>query len=118
LLNATRLQRIQDGTLLVNTARGPIVDEAALTAELRSGRIHAVLDVYSTEPLPLDSELRTLDNVLLFPHSAGLTDRGVEMTFAIIEEIERFALGEALQHEITFEKFKLMTREREFKIYQ
>jgi phosphoglycerate dehydrogenase-like enzyme len=117
LLNAPRLQRIQDGALLVNTARGPIVDEAALTAELRSGRIHAVLDVYSTEPLPLDSELRTLDNILLFPHSAGLTDRGVEMTFAIIEEIERFALGEALQHEIPFEKFKLMTQEREFKIY-
>jgi phosphoglycerate dehydrogenase-like enzyme len=117
LLNAERLKLIQDGALLVNTARGPIVDEIALTAELRNGRIQAVLDVYTIEPLPLGSELRKLDNVLLFPHSAGLTDRGVEMTLAIVDEIERFAKGEALQHEIPFEKFKLMTREREFKIY-
>jgi phosphoglycerate dehydrogenase-like enzyme len=117
LLSADSLRMIQDGALLVNTARGPIVDEAALTAELRSGRIHAVLDVFTVEPLPLDSELRVLDNVLLFPHSAGLTDRGAEMTFAILEEIERFAKCEALQHEIPYEKFRLMTREREFKIY-
>ena len=118
LLNAERLKLIQDGALLVNTARGPILDEPALIAELQSGRINAVLDVYTTEPLPLDSELRILENAILFPHSAGLSDRGVEMTLAILGEIERFAKGEPLQHEIPLKQFNLMTREREFKIYQ
>jgi phosphoglycerate dehydrogenase-like enzyme len=118
LLDAERLKLIQDGALLVNTARGPIVDETALVPELQSGRINAVLDVYTTEPLPLDSKLRNLENAILFPHSAGYTDRGVEMTLAILGEIERFSQGESLQYEIPFEKFNLMTREREFKIYK
>lgn len=117
LLNAERLCLLPDGALLVNTARGPIIDETALIRELQSGRISAVLDVFSTEPLPLESELRTLDNVILFPHSAGNTNRGIEMSWAILGEIERFGKGEPLQFEIPFEKFRLMTRERQFQIY-
>jgi phosphoglycerate dehydrogenase-like enzyme len=117
LLDATKLRLLQDGCLLVNTARGPIIDETALIHELQSGRISAVLDVYTTEPLPLESELRKLENVTLFPHSAGQTNRGVEMSRAVLEEIERFRKGESLQLEISFEKFNLMTRERQFHIY-
>ncbi len=112
MLNADRLKLIQDQALLVNTARGPIVDEPALVRELQNGRINAVLDVFTTEPLPLDSPLRDLENVILFPHTAGNTDRGVEMTYAMLEEIERFSKGEPLQYEIPFEKYNLMTRER------
>jgi phosphoglycerate dehydrogenase-like enzyme len=109
LLNAGRLKLIRDHALLVNTARGAIVDEQALAEELRTGRINAVLDVYQIEPLPLDSPLRALDTVSLFPHCAGSTDRGIEMTWAMIAEIERFIKSEPLQFEIPFEKYRLMT---------
>lgn len=118
LLGAQQLALLGDGALLVNTARGQIIDQAALVTELQNGRIQAVLDVFEKEPLPRDSPLRTLDNVLLFPHSAGVSDRGVEMTLAVLGEIERFLRREALQHEITFEQWRLMTRERQFRIYQ
>lgn len=111
LLDMDKLKLIKDGTLLVNTARGPIIDETALVAELRTGRFQAILDVYDTEPLPIDSHLRNMDNVILLPHVAGLTARE-EMSYAMIEEIERYANGEPLQHEIPYEKFLLMTKER------
>lgn len=110
MLNADRLRMIKDDALLVNTARGAIVDEWALINELQKGRIRAVLDVYKTEPLPLDSALRNLDNVILLPHVAGITARQ-QMTYAMLEEIERYKKGEPLQYEIPFEKFELMTKE-------
>jgi phosphoglycerate dehydrogenase-like enzyme len=104
------LALIKDNALLVNTARGAIIDERALAVELRKGRFRAVLDVYETEPLPLDSALRNLDNVILFPHVAGIPARE-QMSYAMIAEIERFSKGEPLQYEIPYEKFKLMTKE-------
>jgi phosphoglycerate dehydrogenase-like enzyme len=110
LLNEDTLKWIQDGALLVNTARGAIVDEKALIAELNKGRFNAVLDVFETEPLPGDSPFRSLDNVILLPHVAGITARE-GMSYAMIEEIQRFSHGEPLQHEIPFEAFKLMTKE-------
>lgn len=118
MLDAGRLALIRSGALLVNTARGPIVDEAALARELQTGRLNAVLDVYSREPLPADSPLRGLDNTLLFPHIAGTTDRGIEMTTAMLAEIERFVRGEALQFEISLEQCRLMTQQRAFDIYK
>jgi phosphoglycerate dehydrogenase-like enzyme len=117
LLDARRLALIRDGALLVNTARGPIIAEDALIAELRAGRIHAVLDVYTHEPLAAASPLRTLDSVTAFPHSAGTTARGIEMTYAMLDEIARFARGEPLQYEISLEKCRLMTQQRDFDIY-
>jgi D-3-phosphoglycerate dehydrogenase len=58
--------------VLINTARGPIVDEQALVAALKSGRIAgAALDVFEVEPLPADSALRVMDNVLLAPHNSN-----------------------------------------------
>jgi D-3-phosphoglycerate dehydrogenase len=72
LMNADTLGRMQPGAVLVNTARGPIVDEPALVAALQSGVIGgAALDVYEVEPLPLDNPLRSMDNVLLAPHNAN-----------------------------------------------
>lgn len=64
--------RMKPGALLVNGARGEVVDEAAMVAALRAGRLAgAALDVFAVEPLPADSVLRKLDNVLLSPHMAG-----------------------------------------------
>lgn len=110
LLDEQKLRLIKDGALLVNTARGAIIDEHALVAELRTKRIHAVLDVFETEPLPSDSLLRAFENVTLLPHIAGITARE-QMSIAMIEEIQRFSLGEPLKHEIPFEKYQLMTKE-------
>ena len=73
-LGADRLAKLRPGAILVNTARGAIVDEAAMIAALRSGRLrHAALDVFATEPLPPGHELTTLPNVTLSAHSAFRT---------------------------------------------
>lgn len=78
-LNAERLARLRPGVLLVNTARGALVDEAAMIEGLRSGRIaHAALDVFNEEPLPADHVLTTLENVTLSAHSAFRTPEANE----------------------------------------
>ncbi len=88
LLNRDRLRSMKQGSVLVNTARGAIVDESALAEVLRDGPLAAAgLDVFVVEPLPLDSPLRSLPNVVLTPH-IGWT---VEEAFA------EFALGAAGQ---------------------
>jgi phosphoglycerate dehydrogenase-like enzyme len=109
LINEHNLGLIKDHALLINTARGKIVEEQALIGHLAKGRIRAVLDVYEREPLDTDSSLRTLDNVLVMPHMAASPSRE-QMTYAMIEEIERFINGVALQHEMPLERYKLMTR--------
>jgi D-3-phosphoglycerate dehydrogenase len=73
-LGADQLAKLRPGAMLVNTARGAIVDEAAMIVALRSGRLHhAALDVFTTEPLPVGHELATLPNVTLSAHSAFRT---------------------------------------------
>ncbi|MFO1023786.1 MAG: NAD(P)-dependent oxidoreductase [Acetobacteraceae bacterium] len=73
-LSAERLAKLRPGAILVNTARGALVDEAAMIAALRSGRLrHAALDVFDTEPLPAGHVLTTLPNVTLTAHSAFRT---------------------------------------------
>ncbi len=73
-LDAARLGRLRHGAILVNTARGALVDEAAMIAALRSGALsHAALDVFETEPLPPGHPLTALDNVTLSAHSAFRT---------------------------------------------
>jgi D-3-phosphoglycerate dehydrogenase len=73
-LGAERLARLRPGAILVNTARGAVVDEAAMIAALREGRIgHAALDVFDIEPLPAGHPLTTLENVTLSAHSAFRT---------------------------------------------
>jgi D-3-phosphoglycerate dehydrogenase len=72
LMDAERFAQMKKGSVFINTARGMLVDETALVAALRSGHLRgAGLDVFEVEPLPLDSELLTLPNVLLAPHLAG-----------------------------------------------
>ena len=75
LVGARELRRMGPGTLLVNTSRGPIVDEAALIEALSTRTIEgAALDVFDSEPLPPDHPLRTLDNVLCTPHIGYTVD--------------------------------------------
>ncbi|MBT2448913.1 hydroxyacid dehydrogenase [Streptomyces sp. ISL-43] len=94
LLDAGRLALMRDGATLVNTARGSLVDTDALTAELVSGRLHAVLDVTHPEVLPSDSPLYDLPNVLLTPHIAGsLGNELGRLAACAAEELERYARG-------------------------
>jgi phosphoglycerate dehydrogenase-like enzyme len=109
MLDAERLSVIPDGSLLVNTARAEIVDEGPLLAELRSGRLSAVLDVYHEEPLPEEHDLRDLDNVLLTPHVGGSQIRP-PLGAAVVDDIERFAVGDSLEHRIPREQWATMTR--------
>lgn len=72
LIDAQSLAMMQPGTILINVARGPVVDEPALVSALQQGAIAgAALDVFETEPLPADSPLLKMDNVLLAPHNAN-----------------------------------------------
>jgi D-3-phosphoglycerate dehydrogenase / 2-oxoglutarate reductase len=74
LVAARELAALRPGSILVNTARGAVVDEAALVAALQCGHLAgAGLDTFATEPLPADSPLRRMDQVILTPHVAGVT---------------------------------------------
>lgn len=76
LINASRLAAMKPTAYLINVGRGPQVDEAALAEALRAHRIAgAALDVFTREPLPADSPLWSLENLLITPHTAGLTDK-------------------------------------------
>ncbi len=68
IIGAQDLARMKPGAILVNTSRGPLVDEAALVKKLKSGKLIAALDVYAQEPLPADHPLRSLPNTVLTPH--------------------------------------------------
>jgi phosphoglycerate dehydrogenase-like enzyme len=79
-----------------------LVDQAALLAELQSGRIHAALDVFDPEPLPADSPLRALDNVFFTAHIAAATTQTRQRQGSIIvEELERFLAGQPLRYPVT-----------------
>ncbi len=103
---------LKDGALFINTSRGAVIDEGALIEALGENRFHAVLDVYRQEPLPADSPLRTMPNVLAVPHMAGPTlDRRPVITSALIDEMIRFFSGEAaFELEITQNLASRMTK--------
>lgn len=73
LVSAKRLAKLKDGAIVINTARGGLIDESALIRELVSGRLSAGLDVFDQEPLPVDSPLLSLENVVLVPHLGSAT---------------------------------------------
>jgi phosphoglycerate dehydrogenase-like enzyme len=94
LVNAERLARMKRGAILINTARGAVVDEAALIDALRSGHLFgAGLDVYEHEPSVPD-ELRALENVVLLPHLGSATEETrVAMGMRAVENLSRFFDG-------------------------
>lgn len=95
LIKEEHFKKMKDGALIVNTARGAVIDEQAMIRELQTGRIYAALDVYEREPLPDDSPLRTMPNVHCFPHIGGPTfDRREYVTMALIKDIKKWMNGE------------------------
>lgn len=101
MLNAERLALMKDDALLINTARGALIDEPALIAELEKGRIFAFLDVTDPEPPAADSPLRRLENVVVTPHSAGCIEDCSRMGEMAVEELRRFFAGEPPVYRIT-----------------
>lgn len=101
MVDAAFLTAMSDGALLVNAARGPVVDTDALVAALSIGRIAAALDVTEPEPLPVDHPLWELPNVLLTPHVGGsvrgLLPRAYRLAGA---QLRRFVAGEPLLNEV------------------
>lgn len=111
MIGERELSMLQDGTLLVNTSRGAIIDERALERELAKGRIRAVLDVFEKEPLAADSPLRRMDNVYLVPHKAGPTyDLRRYIGVCLAKDAVRYVKGERLEYEISKESASRMTR--------
>jgi phosphoglycerate dehydrogenase-like enzyme len=94
LVDAAFLARMPDGAVLVNAARGKVVDTVALLAELESGRLRAALDVTDPEPLPPDHPLWTAPGLLLTPHTAGSVHGYPRRAYAVVAaEIARYAAG-------------------------
>jgi phosphoglycerate dehydrogenase-like enzyme len=99
LLSAAELARCKRGMVLINTSRGPIVDERALVAALRSGRLGgAGLDVYDREPLPPDHELLELDSVVLLPHLGYVSEATFRAMYGqAVEDIAAWMRGEPVR---------------------
>ena len=99
LIGARELALMKPDALLVNTSRGPIVDEAALLAALQDGRLGGVgLDVFDEEPLPADHPLRTAPRTLLTPH-VGYVTEGVYRVFfqGVVEDIVAWLDGSPIR---------------------
>lgn len=102
LIDAAALARMRPGAVLVNTARGGLVDQAALTEALRTGRLAAAgLDVFAVEPIDPADPLLALPNVVVTPHVAWVTTGTFDRSFALAaENCRRVAAGEALLHRV------------------
>ena len=102
LIDADAIARMKPGAVIVNTARGVLIDEEALVDALRTGRIGAAgLDVFEAEPTPAGSALLALDNVVCTPHLAWLTRETLERSLAVaVENCRRLAAGDDLLHRV------------------
>lgn len=97
LMNAQRIEKMKHGALLVNAARGPLVDTEALLHALQAKQIRAALDVTDPEPLPADHPLWKAPNLLLTPHVGGDSENFMARAFHLVrEQVQRFARGEPL----------------------
>jgi phosphoglycerate dehydrogenase-like enzyme len=104
LINASRLATMKLGALLVNAARGPLVDTDALVKALREEKIRAAIDVTDPEPLPTGHPLWKAPNLLLTPHVGGDSEKFITRAFKLIrEQVERFVRGEPLINIVTGE---------------
>ncbi len=102
ILNAAAIARMKPGAIVVNTARGELIDETALAAALRAGRLSgAGLDVFAREPVDPANPLLTLPNVVVMPHLAWLTPETLARSMAVaVENCRRLAAGAPLLHRV------------------
>jgi phosphoglycerate dehydrogenase-like enzyme len=99
LVDAKFLSRMKDGALLVNAARGPIVDTDALVAEVASGRLRCAIDVVDPEPLPPGHPLWDLEGALITPHAGASVDGTLDRAYAPVgPQIRRAAAGAPLEN--------------------
>lgn len=104
MIGAPQLAAMMDGAVLINTARGSLVDHDALVAEVASRRITAVLDVTEPEPLPPDHPLLSLPGAWVTPHLAGSEGTEVSrLAELVLDEIERFCTGQPPLHPVRAE---------------
>jgi phosphoglycerate dehydrogenase-like enzyme len=101
MVDAQMLRRLPDGALIVNVSRGPVVVADALESELVSGRLRAALDVTDPEPLPTESPLWHLPNVLITPHVGGDSDLFPRFAARVVaEQMTRYLEGRPLEHQV------------------
>ena len=102
MIDAGAIARMKPGAVIVNTARGALIDEAALVEGLRSGHVAAAgLDVFESEPVSAGNPLLALDNVVCMPHVAWLTGETLERSLAVaVENCRRIETGEPLLHRV------------------
>ncbi len=102
MIGREQLSWLRDGAIFINTARAHLIDEAALLAELQTGRISAALDVFDQEPLPDDSPFRKLDKLIITPHVAAVTRQSYKRQGEItVDEVARYLKGDKLRYEVT-----------------
>lgn len=109
MINAETLAVMKDDAVLINTARGSVIDEDALVAELQKGRLFACLDVTDPEPPSKDHPFRTLSNVVLIPHIAGAVNNGLNrIAKYTISEIQSYINDETMDGEIQQSKISTL----------
>jgi phosphoglycerate dehydrogenase-like enzyme len=98
MIGRSQLAKMKTDAYLINVGRGALIDEAALTDALRERKIAgAALDVFEQEPLPSDSPLWNLENLLITPHTAGMTEKLWERHYALFSEnLRRYLNGQPL----------------------
>lgn len=109
LVSRELLGRLRTGALLINTARGAVLDQAALTEEVTAGRLRAVLDVTDPEVLPPDHPLWECENVLITPHLAGSQGNELRrLADTAVDEVARWTVGEEFAHPVRPERRALL----------
>jgi phosphoglycerate dehydrogenase-like enzyme len=109
MIGAAELRLVQDRAAFVNTSRGTLIDQEALTDELQTGRFWAALDVFEREPLPVDDPLRKLPNVILLPHMASKTVQAdARIGEVIVAEVGRYLNGQPLRYPVTGDMLRTM----------
>ena len=102
MIGRQAIKATKPGSILVNTARGELVDQPALTMALKSGHLAAAgIDVFGSEPVHPDDPLLMLDNVVLAPHLAWLTVETLDRSLAVVKEnCRRLAASQELLHRV------------------
>lgn len=101
MIGAAEMGALRPGAVFVNVSRGPVVDSGALLDRLRRGDVIGCLDVFDPEPVPVDSELRTLPNVFVTPHIAGVTaECGPRFFDLMVDELLRCFAGHETRHDL------------------